>query len=158
MLTLKRFGTLAASYGGDLQRWPLELREEAQALLNVSAAARAILDDARMLDDDIAAARDFEATRSRPDEQGAALARLRASVAARIAAPIDVRRPGRRPWSSVAEGFVRLRSVPFPVMGAAGASAILAGLLVGAISVSEPATDSVLAALLQPAPIHRLWD
>jgi len=156
MLTLKRFGTLAGSYGGDLQRWPRQLRDEAQALLNVSAAARAIFDDARALDDAIAAASALEgATGRQPDEQ-AALARLRSGVAARISAPIATRKPGR--WPSLAEVFTRLRSMPFPAMGAAVAGAVLAGLLVGAISVSEPAADSVLAALLQPAPIHRLWD
>ena len=87
MLTLKRFAALAESYGGDLRRWPDDVRGGAQALLNASPQAHGILADAQKLDSAIEAAGLREDRRLLPPhEQEAALARLRGGVTARIAA------------------------------------------------------------------------
>ena len=81
MLTLRRFRTMADSYGADLLRWPDGARAEAQALLKASPAARALLDEARTLDDAIEAAGASEdAVLWEPDGQDAAMARLRSGV------------------------------------------------------------------------------
>ena len=88
MLTLRRFRTMADSYGADLLRWPDGARAEAQALLNASPAARALLDEARTLDHAIEAAGASEdaVLWELLTGQDAAMARLRSGVEARIAA------------------------------------------------------------------------
>ena len=97
MLTLRRFRTMADSYGADLLRWPDGARAEAQALLKASPAARALLDEARTLDDAIEAAGASEdAVLWEPDGQDAALARLRSGVEARIVASAERRPTFRR--------------------------------------------------------------
>lgn len=150
MLTLRRFRTMADSYGADLLRWPDGARAEAQALLKASPAARALLDEARTLDDAIEAAGASEdAVLWEPDGQDAAMARLRSGVEARIAASAERRPTFRRTgWASA----LHTRRVG---MATGGGFAIAAGLLIGAIYSSDPATDSVLT-LLQPVPIH-VW-
>jgi hypothetical protein len=159
MLTLKRFRAMVDSYGANLQRWPEERRSEAQKLLNTSAEARDLLVKARALDEVIETARAVEdARRWSGGERDAALARLRAGVASRIAASTPRARPGR--------GLRPARSarwmLAFPLraagMAAAGGCAIIAGLLIGSVYVSEPVTDGMLALLLQPAPIDILSD
>jgi len=49
-----RFDTLAASYGADLQRWPLVERAAADRLAFTSERARAVLAKQRRLDDQLA--------------------------------------------------------------------------------------------------------
>ncbi len=155
MLTPGRFREMADSYGGDLERWPQEVRGDAQALLNVSSQARALLSEARALDDAIAAAsarRNAAAQRISEDDE--ALARLRSGVAARIAMPMPAHRlPG---WylahaPSGANGRV---SAGLVWAGMATSSlAIAVGFLVGALYASAPASDAVLGML---QPIHIL--
>jgi hypothetical protein len=85
MLTLKRFKALMDSYGAKPERWPEAMRAEAEALLRISPEARQLLAAARELDEAIDAARDTEHALSwSSNDEAAALARLRASVAARI--------------------------------------------------------------------------
>lgn len=153
MLTLRRFTALAESYGAELLRWPPEARGEAAALLRSSAAARAILDEARVLDEAIAAAgRREDAALWRPGEQDAALARLRSGVAARIAAS-----PRRRPTGRLAGWAPSSAVLGWIGMAAGGGLVVAAGLFIGALSATAPTPDSVLT-ILQPAPIHILAD
>ncbi|RUT24804.1 hypothetical protein C0V97_14885 [Asaia sp. W19] len=56
MMDIKRFTSLAQSYGGALERWPEEERASARALSEISSQARDILAQERMLDSDIAQA------------------------------------------------------------------------------------------------------
>jgi hypothetical protein len=161
MLTVERFRATADSYGADLQRWPNEMRDAAEALLNVSAEARAVLQEARALDEAInAASATDDARRWRPGEQNAALARLRSGVEARIAPTARKRLPDPLPGLTLMQGVWWATSIRSRLVGmaAAGGCAIVAGLLLGSTYVSEPATDGALTMLLQPAPIHILSD
>lgn len=156
MMTLKRFRTLADSYGADLRRWPERLRPQARTLIESSAEAQEIIAGARELDEAITAA---DSTRSERlwsgDRPEAALVRLRNSVTARIgppaaaasaadAAPIRAARgaPGRVRWIGLAT---------------AASVAILAGVVLG-IVYSPAASHQDLLALLQPGPIQLLND
>lgn len=155
MITLKRFRALADSYGADLQRWPAEVRPHARALLDTSAEAQEIIARARELDEAIAAA---EAARNdslwSDDRPEAALARLRNSVAARIApAAAEIAAQGmavhkpRRPWRRA--GWLGLAT--------AASVAVVAGIVLGAL-YSPAASHQDLLALLQPSPIQLLSD
>lgn len=157
MLTLARFRELADSYGGHLPRWPREERGEAQALLNVSPAARALLDEARALDDVIAAASArSNAQARRISEDETALARLRAGVAVRIAAPVPKHRPASWPFVRASAGRANEYLSALFIWGsmATGSSlAVIAGFLIGAFYASAPASDAVFSML---QPIHIL--
>jgi hypothetical protein len=159
MLTLSRFRTLADSFGADLQRWPADLRNAAKSLVDASPEARAVLDAARRLDHAIAAASAQEdAGLWPPGEADAALARLRAGVAARLASSQSRRpaarlaelSPGRARWAL----FFHFRWLGFAT---GGGFAIVAGLFVGSMYASAPASEDMLS-VLQPAPIHILVD
>lgn len=152
MLTLKRFSAMADSYGAELTRWPEALRGEAEALLKLSPEARAVLDEARRLDQAIAAGSAHDDARLwPPGESDAALARLRASVDARIAAPAGFRpEPRRLGWAP----SLRLR---WAGLATAGGFAIMAGLLIGGLYAGTPEPDSVLT-ILQPQPMQILAD
>lgn len=138
MLTFERFEALAQSYGANLQRWPEEVRTEAQWLLVVSSQARRVLAEAQRLDDRIMApAIRREPT---PHEQVAALARLRSGVAARLAASVSPPRVQRTDagWG----GFATAATV-----------AVVLGVLIGTThSHALPPTN--MLAILQPAPMQ----
>lgn len=86
MLSIERFTSLARSYGANFDLWPIEVRGDALALLEVSKEARAVLAEECKLDDAISAAPWHRETSLWPaDERNAALLRLRTNVAARIA-------------------------------------------------------------------------
>jgi hypothetical protein len=126
VLTLPRFKKLVAVYGAKPTRWPSELRDEAQALLQASPEARAVLADARRADEAIEAAmRHDDTALSRAGAANDALARLRLGVARRIAAEPDRRRSG---WFTPA-GSSRFTWGTGGV--ALGALAVLAGIMVG---------------------------
>lgn len=55
-ITLERFAAIVDAYGASPMRWPVAERSAAEALLAVSAEARALLADARMLDGMLASA------------------------------------------------------------------------------------------------------
>lgn len=55
-ITLERFAAIVDAYGASPMRWPVDERGPAEALLAVSAEARALLADARMLDGMLASA------------------------------------------------------------------------------------------------------
>jgi hypothetical protein len=155
MLTLKRFKALTDSYGADVQRWPEDERTAAETLLESSAQARALLADARMLDEALAAA---SATHQRNDQQDAALDRLRSIVSARIASSksSDRQRAGlvERGWSATTQTVLSARLGWAGIATAAGL-AVLAGLVVGSMYMSPSAPDNLLTSL-QPAPIDNL--
>jgi hypothetical protein len=153
MMTLRRFRTLADSYGGDLQRWPETMRLQAQALLDTSAEARRIIVGARKLDDVIAAA---QAAHSEHlwsgDRAEAALERLRNGVAIRIA-PTMAATPIRA-VSLLCTPLGIPRRVRWISLATAASVAILAGFVLGIrYSPAAPQQDE-LSALLQPSPIQ----
>lgn len=161
MLTLERLRALTESYGADLQRWPEETRAAAQALLSQSSEARALLEEARVLDDMIAAATAHEeSARWRTGERHVAMARLRARVGARIATTEVIRTTPLRSWlmgllfgsrqpdSAQSAVALRLRWIG---LATTGALAVAAGLVIGAMYEATPATTGVLTQLLQPA-------
>lgn len=159
MMTLGRFRSLLDAYGAESQRWPGELREDARALLRVSTEARALAEEARVLDAAIATA-SAEDDASWPSDADEVLGRLRMRVAARIA---ELPRPlERRPaWRF----GVRLDALPWPrrywvALATAGTFLVIAGFGLGAYAtahVVSPDSDALLT-MLQPAPTEILAD
>jgi hypothetical protein len=162
MLTLERFRVLTDSYGAELQRWPEAMRAAAEALLLVSPEAQQLLAVARELDEAIDAASECkDAVSWPPGEEAAALSRLRAGVAARVArvAPQEMA-PGRLGWLRgwllpVAQWSSSARVVG---MAAAGGFIIAVGLLLGSMEVTRPAAQVDVLAMLQPDPLPFLAD
>ena len=158
MMTLRRFRTLADSYGADLQRWPESLRRPALDLLDSSAEAQAIMSRAKELDEAIAAA---GAARDAHHWDGkssaAALHRLRQNVSARIQRPP----PGVAPEFDRSDARTanrrRPRHVGWVGFATAAGLAVVAGLTLG-IFYSPSAQPPDLTALLQPAPMQLLTD
>ncbi|CAH2601974.1 conserved protein of unknown function [Rhodovastum atsumiense] len=163
MLSLERFRALAQSYGADLPRWPEEWRAGAAALLADSAEARQVLREARRLDALLLEAGQAEAAMGwSPAEEDAALARLRAVVAARIAAPPARRRHGAWAWSPVlawpvpAGGAGAMpASLRWAGMAFGGGAVLLLGFWVGWLQTAPPGPGG-LAGLLQAAPFQAL--
>ena len=159
MLSLKRFASLASSYGADLERWPAEMQADARELLDASPEARTIFAAVRAEDRAISAARRREeGALWHPGEQDAALARLRSGVAARLASTPATR--SARAWSRWSLPPVRAWVLPhLGSLGLAtsGGIALMAGLLIGSLSGAAPAPTSVLAAF-QATPLHILAD
>jgi len=159
MLTLKRFKAMTGSYGADLLRWPEQERAAAQTLLEGSAEARALLADARMLDEALAMASARQSAAHRHNNhEDVALARLRSAVAARIAAASGRSRVSllERALSITTRGVL---STPLGWAGLATACslAVVAGLVIGSLYTPPGASDALLT-LLQPAPIDNLGD
>lgn len=157
MMPLSRFAALADSYGGDIGRWPEIFRDEAKALAAASAQARARLAEAARLDAALMAGsrRDLE-TLLPPGAEDAAVARLRRGVAGRIAAPSPAPAP-RLAW--LAQLADRLPALPrltdlanLAGLATAGGVVVMAGLLVGALTVAQPDGDA-LVSLMQPTPL-----
>ena len=143
MLTLGRFRSMTESYGADLARWPQEARADARALLSVSAEARALLEEARALDELIGTTQQREdGLLWQPGEQEAALGRVRAGVAARIATEAP-RREFRWRWVGLVAG---------------GACAVIVGLMVGGQYEPAPTGPGVLNQMLRPAVLEFLPD
>jgi hypothetical protein len=171
MLTIARLEELAAVYGADLDRWPEESRHEAQALLDTSAEARAILAEARLLDTAIGAANNFDdATLWKSRDQQAALERLRAGVSARIGESTSRPRPALFGWRSPRRALERkqeqrLREREMGRMGLSGfgwlgiagigVAAVATGLFIGA-GYTPPATPDDLLSAMQLTPIYVL--
>jgi hypothetical protein len=154
MLTLERFESLADSYGGNLESWPAETRQDARALSSASAAAQAILARARALDDAVAAAADLERSRAWPDDEAAAaLARLRSRVAVRIATyePVRERRWLRR-WAPAVSALLNSLQAGWAGLLAGGVLAVASGLAIGLLYTSGPPSADVLF-LLEPNPL-----
>jgi len=159
MMTLDRFKSLLDSYGGRIERWPSLTRQDALDLLAHSAAARELLEDARDLDDAIARAGEAQDSRSwPPGETTAAMARLRARVSARIAAPAPALNSQRTEPSSL---WATLLLKPLqPGWGGlltGGVLAVAAGLIVGMLYTSTPPPGNVLL-LLEPTPLQIFSD
>lgn len=156
MLSLRRFKSLVDSYGADPRRWPSEVRDDAQALLEVSADARGLLGQARRLDKALAASSRHHAEEWQIREQ-AALARLQSSVEARIA-PAEQRSTDRGSnWTIAAIRRTLVPNLPWVGVATAGSVAVAAGLVIGGLYTSAlpPASDALLS-MLEPAPIHFL--
>ena len=159
MMALRRFQSLAGSYGADLQRWPEAERDAARALLRDSPAARSVLAAAQRLDAAIVAASSQErAATWQPGEADAALTRLRSGVASGIAASARRQPTARRGWTSATwRPWARFSPIGVASVAASGAIAVMAGLLIGTLYTAEPPPEGLLATL-QPAPIHPLED
>jgi hypothetical protein len=144
MLTLERFAELAASYGADFDRWPDELRDEAEAFVAGSSEARARLAEARALDGILAAA---GVGLDEAEWQKAALARLRLGVEAEIA---GMRGPAR-------EASRLALPLRFNWLGMATGSgiAVAAGLAIGLLYMPTSSPD-IVQMMFQPAPIDIL--
>lgn len=160
MMPLSRFAALADSYGGDIGRWPEDVQNEAKALAAASAQARARLAEAARLDAALMAGsrRDLE-TLLPPGAEDAAVARLRRGVAGRIAAPSPAPAP-RLAWlAQLADRLPALSRLTdladlanLAGLATAGGVVVMAGLLVGALSVAQPDGDA-LVSLMQPTPL-----
>ncbi len=157
MMPLSRFAALADSYGGDIGRWPEIFRAEARALAAASAQARARLAEAARLDTALLAEgrRDLE-TLLPPGAEDAAVERLRRAVARRIAAPSVTPAP-RAVWLARLPDWLpalpRLSDLAkLAGLATAGGAVVMAGLLVGALTVAQPDGDA-LTSLMQPAPL-----
>jgi hypothetical protein len=151
MLKISRFEELTAAYGADLERWPEELRSEAQALLAVSDRARAALAEARTLDEAIKAARARDDARTwKLGEHHAALARLRAGVAARVEIPTGsaARALLRYKSSKTSGGNARRSHLRWVGIAALCTAAVVCGVLIGA-RYAPPARSASLFSVLQ---------
>lgn len=158
MMTLRRFRTLAESYGADLQRWPQRLRGQARAMLDGSAEARAIISRARELDDLIAAAGTARLERLWGDESAdAALHRLQKNVSGRIRRPPSAGVTPLGGWRSSAASRYRPRPVQWLSLATAASLAVIAGLSLGILYAPSAAQED-LTVLLQPAPLQVLND
>lgn len=145
MLTLNRFQVLTEIYGGDLRRWPRSMREDAQSLLESSAAARVNFSKAWQLDAARAAARAEQDT-----------------VLWRYQIPDAQARRDRAQHGYIARAARIFWSLALPLrwvgMATVGGSAVMAGLVLGTLHGAAPASYSYsgLMLLLQSAPIHLL--
>jgi hypothetical protein len=159
MMTLKRFESLAASYGGQLRRWPEDSRRDAEALLSSSAEARGILDQARMLDETIGAALVNSTQDAADTRDSAALARLRSAVAMRLDAA-SAPRPssGLLAWlaNSIGAGAFR-NNTRWIAMATYGAVVIVAGVITGLL-YTPPAAPGNMLSMLQPQPMQIFSD
>jgi hypothetical protein len=165
-MTLRRFRILADRYGAELQRWPERLRPQAQALLQASTEARAIIARARELDEAIAAAgaaRDAGIWRGGGADS--ALQRLRTNVTTRLgamavkdaaAAPIPARAAARRTDSHSSFGAPSRRT-RWVSLATAASIAVIVGFVIGVLYSPTTPTQE-LTALLQPAPLQLLAD
>lgn len=153
-MTFIRFRKLVEAYGADFQRWPEQERNEAHALLVVSPEAAQLLKEARVVDAGIQRA--LAVGRLGANEESAALARLRTSVAQRLnTAGDNPRRPnGFLLWL---RNWLGGESTTFPRWAAASgaAVAIAVGLLMGSMyTTTPPPAGTALFALVQPSPIQ----
>lgn len=67
-MTLDEFKHSAEAWGGQLERWPKDLRAPARLLTEQSSEARRILDEARLLDDRLGLAQDWPVAEHRARE------------------------------------------------------------------------------------------
>jgi hypothetical protein len=154
MLTIKRFHVLVESYGADLQRWPRESRAEAERLLTASPEVRQLLAEARILDAAILEASTQD--QLSPAEQSAALERLKAAVANRIATS-NVQRTGPSIFGWMPRWFHEVTTPRRFGLASGVCAAVIAGLVIGSLYTGAPATKSVLT-FLQPDPLQLFED
>jgi anti-sigma-K factor RskA len=158
MMTLRRFRTLADSYGADLQRWPESLRRQALELLDSSAEAQAVISRARELDEALAAAGAArEAHLWDRESADAALHRLRQNVSARIRRRLPEGADALGGSERRTANRSRPRHVGWFGFATAAGLAVLAGLALGIVYSPSPQPPD-LTALLQPAPLQVLAD
>lgn len=166
MMTLRRFRILAARHGAELQRWPERLRPQGRELLQASTEARAIIAQARELDEAIAAAgaaRDAGIWRG--VDADSALQRLRANVTARIGAIAVTDATAAATPATVAVRVTNLhpsygapsRRTRWVSLATAASIAVVVGFVIGVLYSPTTPTQE-LTALLQPAPLQLLAD
>jgi hypothetical protein len=174
MLSLDRFKTLTRSYGAAPDRWPHNERAEAELLLQHSAQARQLVEEARALD----VALGFTHTANDDGLElhagglhaGAApgtgamgeLNQLRSAVTQRISHAVreQPRRRARLGWLPGKLAWNRGSSFGGSHLGWVGAATggslvIAAGLLIGWMQAPQPTpVDVDWIPFLQPAPVH----
>jgi hypothetical protein len=134
-ISLERFAAIVDAYGASPMRWPADERGAAEALLAFSADARALLDEARMLDGVLAAA-PVEA----PSD--ALVARLMAARP-RPAAPV----PAGKPRSIFRELISAIWPYGSPAIPAGAlAASIMLGIALGSVSEIAVLNGSQIAA------------
>jgi hypothetical protein len=159
MLSLRRFKMLIDSYGAEPRRWPDKDRPQAEALLKASPEARRLFEQALRLDGAIKEASVRQDTSLwRPGERDAALATLRAVVAARIAVRSSDRRPARwyRVWWMLQGGrWAHPGFLRWVGMMVGSGVVVVAGLWIGWMQ-TRPPVSADLFTMLQLAPIRGL--
>lgn len=134
-ISLERFAAIVDAYGASPMRWPADERGAAEALLAISADARALLDEARMLDGVLAAA-PVEA----PSD--ALVARLMAARP-RPATPV----PAGKPRSIFRELISAIWPYGSPAIPAGAlAASIMLGIALGSVSEIAVLNGSQIAA------------
>lgn len=134
-ISLERFAAIVDAYGASPMRWPADERGAAEALLAFSADARALLDEARMLDGVLAAA-PVEA----PSD--ALVARLMAARP-RPATPV----PAGKPRSIFRELISAIWPYGSPAIPAGAlAASIMLGIALGSVSEIAVLNGSQIAA------------
>lgn len=134
-ISLERFAAIVDAYGASPMRWPADERGAAEALLAFSADARALLDEARMLDGVLAAA---------PVEvpSDALVARLMAARP-RPATPV----PAGKPRSIFRELISAIWPNGSPAIPAGAlAASIMLGIALGSVSEIAVLNGSQIAA------------
>ncbi|MBX3507885.1 MAG: hypothetical protein KF714_03810 [Parvibaculum sp.] len=134
-ISLERFAAIVDAYGASPMRWPADERGAAEALLAFSADARALLDEARMLDGVLAAA---------PVEvpSDALVARLMAARP-RPATPV----PAGKPRSIFRELISAIWPYGSPAIPAGAlAASIMLGIALGSVSEIAVLNGSQIAA------------
>jgi hypothetical protein len=134
-ISLERFAAIVDAYGASPMRWPADERGAAEALLAISADARALLDEARMLDGVLAAA---------PVEvpSDALVARLMAARP-RPATPV----PAGKPRSIFRELISAIWPNGSPAIPAGAlAASIMLGIALGSVSEIAVLNGSQIAA------------
>lgn len=131
-MTIERFAALVDAYGGDRRRWPAAEQDAALALLANDPRARALLAEARALDDAL------------DGEPAPALSpALRATVLAAAPTPAQARR-----WAAAARARFWARTWG---PGAGLAAAGVAGVMFGAALAGGSSLDSGAQSLLAEA-------
>jgi len=134
-MTVAEFGALAAAWGADIARWPVEARDRAEALASVSPTAAALLVDAGRLDRAIASARPVVA----PARSDALVGRIATALAAEAA-----QRTARRRW----------RTWFMPATSLASAAVIGIGLgLAQPVTPPMSGAEYLTALLIDGAPV-----
>jgi hypothetical protein len=156
MLSPARFRKLVDSYGADLQRWPLELRDKARALMDASSEARELLAAAKRLDAAIDADAREDAARWQT-HRTLALGRLRSGVQARISSTAPSSSTWRAALGLNALGRAFAGDPVWRTVALGSGVAVIAGLLIGGFYNTAQPSESLLS-MLEPAPIHFLAD
>lgn len=154
-MTLDRFRSLAAAYGGDIARWPPALRDEGRSLLAADPQAAEILAAERGVD----ALLDQAVPRIEEERTQELIARTLRATDPRLAGRLPAR-PSRqadrarpRPWAVIPRlGDLARHLVPAACLATAAAMGIAIGLESGLRFEASPMREAVFALLIEGTP------